>query len=555
VPPFNPPVPSASDGRKAPAMAYFIGVAVAFVVAGAVWFFTSRKSEPAKPARSGSRLSQNADPPAEPTPEAAIAALPKLPDGQFEPGGIKLSSRVIKLFPPDPSRRSLTTDGEHYATMSVVQGVPVYRPIGETEKIELPFPAPADTRNIGGSPIESPFTFSPDGKRFAYFAATGNFSGRAVIDGTAGPEYQGLHGLTFSPDGKHVAYTASPTSKKAVVVIDGQEYDTGWSGFLAPVQFSPDSRRVAYAGHGDGAGNTSYAEVKVDHKPWPRQFFTILRPDPGTLQSTPDRKQSFTFSANSQHVAIIAQLPPDPAAKGAAQYWNRDVVLRDGVVGNPYLSVVWGTPTFSPDGSRLVYAAWKDTNSVVVVDNGVEGKTYADVKWIRFSPNGKRLAIGAHRPRDPNSSVAYSRSLPSRMSAGNENVGEAMLILDGVEQPGAGGGHFVFSPSGKRYAMVRHVRNPNSIANAALVIDGKQGPTAGELKFLQFSPDGAHVACVGMISGMSDATKVIIDGIELKFPVSGVVTHMKYTRADMLEVWVSNQGEVRQIELRVVPAT
>ena len=44
----------------------------------------------------------------------------------------------------------------------------------------------------------------------------------AVVDGQAGPEYDGVGSLIFSADGKRVGYAAKK-EKQVVAVVDGQE--------------------------------------------------------------------------------------------------------------------------------------------------------------------------------------------------------------------------------------------------------------------------------------------------------------------------------------------
>lgn len=65
--------------------------------------------------------------------------------------------------------------------------------------------------------------FSPDGKRFAYTAKSGDGQKRFVIvDGKEEKRYDEISKLNFSPDGKLVAYAAK-SGDKWFVVVDGKE--------------------------------------------------------------------------------------------------------------------------------------------------------------------------------------------------------------------------------------------------------------------------------------------------------------------------------------------
>jgi len=123
--------------------------------------------------------------------------------------------------------------------------------------------------------------FSPDGKRVAYGARTAD-KWRVVVDGQAGPEYEGIGGgsLLFSPDGKRVAYAAQKGGKWCVI-LDGQagpEYDG-----IGDIVFSPDGKRVAYR-----AQKASKFFVVIDGQEGPEYEIVVkggpvFRPD-GTLE-------------------------------------------------------------------------------------------------------------------------------------------------------------------------------------------------------------------------------------------------------------------------------
>ena len=63
--------------------------------------------------------------------------------------------------------------------------------------------------------------FSPDSKRVAYQARSGNQK-FVVVDGKEGKAYDEINHLAFSPDSKYLAYVAY-SGKKYTVVVDGTE--------------------------------------------------------------------------------------------------------------------------------------------------------------------------------------------------------------------------------------------------------------------------------------------------------------------------------------------
>ncbi|MDI6741367.1 MAG: hypothetical protein QMD11_01415, partial [Smithella sp.] len=100
--------------------------------------------------------------------------------------------------------------------------------------------------------IGSTLAFSPDGKRVAYVAKSGDKS-FVVVDGKEEKpyDYVGNGSLIFGPDSKRLAY-AVESGKRRFVVIDGKEekrYDDINSNSLA---FSPDSKNFIYVA---GIGN------------------------------------------------------------------------------------------------------------------------------------------------------------------------------------------------------------------------------------------------------------------------------------------------------------
>jgi hypothetical protein len=171
---------------------------------------------------------------------------------------------------------------------------------------------------------------------------------------------------------------------------------------------------------------------------------------------------------------------PVAYAARTGQTWR---VIKDGVEGPEYTDIKF--VTFSPDGKRIAYAAQRDKQWRVVVD-GAEGKLFDDISGmgeIRFDVTGKRLAYAAL-------------------------VGtKAVVVIDGEESEtydSFQGLHF--SPDGTRFAYgVKRGKE------ATLIVDGVPGPPFEEvfLACAVFSPDSNRVGYYAMRGGKP---VVVVDG-------------------------------------------
>jgi hypothetical protein len=75
--------------------------------------------------------------------------------------------------------------------------------------------------------------FSPDSRRCAYYAGVlGSREMTVVVDGVAGPQYDGIRGPAFSPDSRHLAYVARRGDKWRIVV-DRDETDEAYDAIFA----------------------------------------------------------------------------------------------------------------------------------------------------------------------------------------------------------------------------------------------------------------------------------------------------------------------------------
>jgi hypothetical protein len=247
--------------------------------------------------------------------------------------------------------------------------------------------------------------FSPNGDRFAYqLQDVGSIT--VVVDGEPGLPFEIVGRVVFSRDGKHVAYPVKD-SGLCFWVIDGKVQEKFETYNPTSFRFSPDGSRHAYTVKD---GLNWYAIVdKQKYGP----FVAVAN-------------EAFQFSPDSKHFALAAR------DRDGSFAWH------DGEGGPRSPFILAGTPVFSPDGKKWVYAsqispgvlgirvngelAWKVPGLVnyyfvygpkgkklvycvvregkfAMAVNGKEGKLYVDAFKPIFSPDGRKLAYPAYRTK------------------------------------------------------------------------------------------------------------------------------------------------------------
>jgi len=188
--------------------------------------------------------------------------------------------------------------------------------IAETSLGKVPWPAQPDSALI-----------SADGRHVVFPVIRGNRHS-VRLDGVDGTPYDSVRFINFSPDGQRLAYHAC-RGDKCMVVVDGRE-GPGFDGIGgAYAVFSPNSRRVAYAG--GRRGKSEKILVIVDGKEGP-EMDEIMGDGP-------------IFSPDSEHIAYDAK-------RG-----TRKFVVLDGKEGPHFDEVHVNTLKFSPDSRSLAYMA------------------------------------------------------------------------------------------------------------------------------------------------------------------------------------------------------
>jgi len=245
--------------------------------------------------------------------------------------------------------------------------------------------------------IDSLFlTFSPDGEKLAYVAKEGNKE-LVVVNEIEGKRYGRIYNLQFSPDGKRLAYIAKEGNKELIVLdsIESKKYDYIKKFSL---QFSSDGKRLAYIASEGG----KYDELGVHYKDG--KYFVVIDGIEGKRYDYIN-EFSLQFSPDSKRVAYIAGEGGEyeiEMGRGVAYKDGKYFVVIDGIEGKRYDYINEFSLQFSPDSKRVAYIAGEggeyDKLGVshvkgkyfVVVDD-TESERYDDILLLQFSPDSKKV--------------------------------------------------------------------------------------------------------------------------------------------------------------------
>lgn len=228
----------------------------------------------------------------------------------------------------------------------------------------------------------------------------------------------------------------------------------------------------------------------------------------------------FAVSSDASRVALILD---------RGSYWQ---VVVDGNDSERLSAIQQGCLVFSPDSTRVVYAAERQGKHIVVLAGdvfwgygeltskpvfSVDSKHFA---FVTRQNRGQRVVIDGKVGRlceaigddDPVFSPASDRLAYTVYSSRGCSVAvladleEPTLVTEGETFDGIAGGTPIFSPNGKRIAYIA-----GKDGRFIVVVDGENStPYAGIVKgSLCFSPDSKHCAYAARSSGKS---LVIVDG-------------------------------------------
>ncbi len=284
--------------------------------------------------------------------------------------------------------------------------------------------------------------FSADGSKLAYVALLDVGKRTVVVNDQAGQPCDVISAglIQFSPAGSRMAYGAVRDGK-CYLVLDGEEigpFDD--LGTQTGYRFSPDGRRLAFV----ALVGESLHVILDGHRSPPAYDVADL-----------------VFSPDSKQIAYGAQEAKDGP-------W---FVFRNAEKLGPYQTIGEGSLAFSPDGTRLAFAAQTDGRWTAVVD-GKAGPPHDSVAEMRFSPDGRRLAYVAQ-----------------------DGETEAVVVDGQSQRPfdAIGGGSLVFSPDSRSLGYIAR----SGYARFA-VIDGARKPRYTMVAYLNFSSDSRHHAYLAL---------------------------------------------------------
>lgn len=265
---------------------------------------------------------------------------------------------------------------------------------------------------------------------------------RICINNTCGPYVEAVaKGMPIvSPDRNHWAAVVKKGGKLHVM-LDGN-LSPGYDR-VAALQFSPDSMKVAYiAQMGDA-------------------FFVCMNQERHPSFSLVDPEQGLVFSRDSKQLAY--------AVRKDKNVWHLVINGKPGSAAWEEISLV----TFSPDGSRLVYAA-KQNEQWHLVEGDNISPGYRDILRVTFSSDSRSLVYIA-RSKEGAFAVLNGRK---------QDAFEAVL------------GEPTFSFNGERlaYSVLEKPRLGNQYMR--LVVDGKPGAPYEYISAYLFSSDGKQYAYV-----------------------------------------------------------
>jgi hypothetical protein len=356
------------------------------------------------------------------------------------------------------------------------------------------------------------FTFSPDGEHLMY-AARRDKRWMMVADGKEGATTYADVGLAaYSDDGRHLVFHAKP-AKKWVAVLDGVTQASEFDAIVARA-FSPDGNRLAYVGR-----RKDKLIVVLDGKEGVP--FDIV----GGIRFSGDSRR-FAYAGADVHQGFgkqkaVGRVVIDGTAGAALDGRQIGSLLKSAATGStPRLilgyfqqldSETYGvsSPVFSPDSMRVAYGARRGKDDSAVMLDGEAGATYPSIlAGPAFSADSRHIA-----------SIVAGKDAP-------------MLVVDGATVPSGAPDDtdffygLTFAPDHRRVAYVGvkggslYDQGFTVRARRRVYVDGVAGPeyNARALTRLQFTVYGRHLLFV--TSGVSENSRtvafVVADGAEGK---------------------------------------
>jgi hypothetical protein len=385
-----------------------------------------------------------------------------------DPLSVQISPPQQVVFSPDGKRHAYAArSGEEVVV--VVDGKEVYR---------APFQRAAAPVSMLG--------FTPDSKRYYFYTPTADtmHSFSLNMDGKAEPPVQQLPVLVFSPDGSRYAYLATGAAdKQPILVVDGQKQ----TYFGERIRFTPDGKRLVSVGRNEQNQET----VLVDGQPLvsASRIKQVAMSNAGTIgvvaiESGGTENNLYLDGKRVEGVENVFNLwfSPDGKRWAAKCVKVSDLwMVIDGQRGQTYQQV--GDPVFTADSSRVIYQARAGNRNFMVVN----GQEQEGMNVIRIP-------------------VITSEQGDGYLYAGGETLKQIKLVHNGkVIGPLPDIRTAFISPDGKRHGFTSH---PGALSSD-LYIDGqKLDGVVGDRREVLFSPDSRHFAAYFRPTGGNDGLLV-----------------------------------------------
>jgi hypothetical protein len=250
--------------------------------------------------------------------------------------------------------------------------------------------------------------FSPDGRRFAYFADVPEKGVAMVEDDTPGPVVKGVYRPVFSPDSRHLAYLAQLFDDRVTLIMDGVPGLARVAKDAWGPTFSPDGRHVAALFQREEGGFLRHRQV----------YSLVVDGRVVAEQAADDIQLEPSFSLDGAHVA----------------WWMlRDRERRLMVDAGPYPGVgsVESVPVYTTAGRLVCAVRTPDAASSTVMVDG------------RLGPSADAHASMSSALRQYGRELAPHPDVPFAVSPGGAHVawvglfgGDWRPVLDDRVGPG-----------------------------------------------------------------------------------------------------------------------
>ncbi len=345
--------------------------------------------------------------------------------------------------------------------------------------------------------------FSPDGNHVAYWAKDGGKE-FVVLDRVAAAPYTHVsrNYFQFSADGKGLEYTASKDGKNWFVVMNGVEgkklYGQEAEGILA--QPTPDPTGTVHTVKEKGRWHVvsnnqaipqdSEQEIYLKFTPDNKLYFDVVRTEEGQrkwhlIVDGKDVSGPYDYPFN------LISSPKNEIAFSTKRGEKAVMVFRG--KERFYDEIHYALGNFSADGQTLVFSARHGNKWYLIVGDREYGPYSSPVEYAEFTPNGRLLA------------EVYREGKEFLFDNGTEKgIGEE---VDHVWLP-------IFSPSGKRSAVIKSRIYAKALSEFWIVLDGVEGEHyEPELDAPTFSPVSEKLVYKAPVDSGA-LTSVVIDTVE-----------------------------------------